>query len=38
MAGGGEADPLLKGVGRAFGGAILFALPLFMTMEMWGWR
>ncbi|WP_219416295.1 TIGR02587 family membrane protein [Pseudonocardia nigra] len=26
---------LLKGVGRAFGGALLFALPLLMTMEMW---
>ena len=23
------------GVGRAFGGAILFSLPLLMTMEMW---
>ena len=25
----------LIGLARAFGGAILFALPLFMTMEMW---
>jgi putative integral membrane protein (TIGR02587 family) len=25
----------LVGLARAFGGAILFALPLFMTMEMW---
>ncbi len=25
----------LTGVARAFGGAIIFALPLFMTMEMW---
>ncbi|OYX31462.1 MAG: hypothetical protein B7Y99_10005 [Caulobacterales bacterium 32-69-10] len=24
-----------RGLGRAFGGALLFALPLFMTMEMW---
>ena len=23
------------GLGRAFGGAILFAVPLLMTMEMW---
>jgi putative integral membrane protein (TIGR02587 family) len=25
----------LKGVARAFGGAIIFGLPLLMTMEMW---
>lgn len=25
----------LAGLARAFGGAILFSLPLFMTMEMW---
>lgn len=24
-----------KGIGRAFGGALLFGLPLFLTMEMW---
>ena len=24
-----------KGLGRAFGGALLFVLPLLMTMEMW---
>jgi putative integral membrane protein (TIGR02587 family) len=24
-----------RGVGRAFGGAVLFAFPLLMTMEMW---
>jgi uncharacterized membrane protein len=24
-----------EGVGRAFAGAILFALPLLLTMEMW---
>lgn len=26
---------VLKGLGRGFGGALIFALPLFMTMEMW---
>ena len=26
---------LLRGVGRAVGGALLFALPLLMTMELW---
>ncbi|WP_093118315.1 TIGR02587 family membrane protein [Salinihabitans flavidus] len=26
---------VLRGLGRGFGGALLFALPLFMTMEMW---
>ena len=26
---------MAKGIGRAFGGALLFALPLFMTMEIW---
>ncbi|SEL98020.1 putative integral membrane protein TIGR02587 [Blastococcus sp. DSM 46786] len=26
---------LARGVGRAFGGALLFALPLMMTMELW---
>lgn len=25
----------LRDLGRAFGGALLFALPIFMTMEMW---
>ncbi len=25
----------LTELGRAFGGAILFALPILMTMEMW---
>lgn len=25
----------LRGLARAYGGALLFALPLFMTMEMW---
>jgi putative integral membrane protein (TIGR02587 family) len=28
-------DTFLVGLARAFGGAILFALPLLMTMEMW---
>src|SRR5215213_7016548 len=23
------------GLGRAFGGAVIFAIPLLMTMEMW---
>ena len=46
MTGGGSARPLdalarkrdhdfLVGLARAFGGAIFFALPLLMTMEMW---
>lgn len=26
---------LAQGIGRAIGGALIFALPLFMTMEMW---
>lgn len=26
---------VVRGLSRAFGGAILFALPVFMTMEMW---
>jgi len=30
-----SANTLIKGLARAFGGAILFALPVFMTMEMW---
>src|SRR4051812_17823171 len=29
------ARQMLKGLARGFGGAILFALPLLMTMEMW---
>jgi uncharacterized membrane protein len=28
-------EAFLTGVARAFGGAIIFALPLLMTMEMW---
>lgn len=31
---GGEAD-YARDLGRAFGGALLFSLPLLMTMEMW---
>ncbi|GLQ53065.1 TIGR02587 family membrane protein [Devosia nitrariae] len=27
--------PLLIGFGRAFGGALIFSLPMLMTMEMW---
>lgn len=32
-----EARPadLAKGLGRGFGGALLFAVPLFLTMEVW---
>lgn len=26
---------MLKGVGRAFGGALLFSMPMLMTMEFW---
>lgn len=29
------AEPFGPGLGRAFAGAILFALPMMMTMEMW---
>jgi putative integral membrane protein (TIGR02587 family) len=34
---GGEDDSpgLLPGLGRAFGGALIFGLPLLMTMELW---
>ncbi|WP_102960973.1 TIGR02587 family membrane protein [Mangrovicella endophytica] len=30
-----ERREFLVGIGRAFGGALLFALPMLMTMEMW---
>lgn len=30
-----SAGPFVRGLGRAFGGALIFALPLMMTMEMW---
>ncbi|GAB3351098.1 TIGR02587 family membrane protein [Modestobacter lapidis] len=30
-----DTEHLATGVGRAVGGALLFALPLFMTMEVW---
>ena len=26
---------LVRGVGRAFGGALLFSVPMLMTMELW---
>lgn len=32
---GAHQHQLLRGVGRAFGGALLFSLPLLMTMELW---
>ncbi len=38
MSGKGESSDALrywKGVARGFGGALLFSLPLFLTMEMW---
>jgi putative integral membrane protein (TIGR02587 family) len=35
QASGTQPKQLAKGVGRGFGGAVLFALPLFMTLEMW---
>lgn len=31
----GDSAVILRGVGRAFAGALLFSLPIFMTMEMW---
>jgi putative integral membrane protein (TIGR02587 family) len=34
-AGNGGHRHLVRGLSRAFGGAIVFALPVFMTMEMW---
>jgi putative integral membrane protein (TIGR02587 family) len=34
-ASGGGHGHLIRGLSRAFGGAIIFALPVFMTMEMW---
>src|SRR3954471_23105715 len=30
-----DAREMLAGLARGFGGALLFALPLMMTMEMW---
>ena len=32
---GARPEALAKGVGRAFAGALLFSLPILMTMEMW---
>ena len=34
-AGGNELRDLVTGLGRAFGGALVFSLPMLMTMEMW---
>lgn len=31
----GADDAFLRGLGRAFAGALIFALPMLMTMEMW---
>ncbi|MBI2249416.1 MAG: DUF2391 family protein, partial [Brevundimonas diminuta] len=31
----GEDSAYIRDLGRAFGGALLFSLPLLMTMEMW---
>jgi uncharacterized membrane protein len=30
-----EARAFITGIARAFGGALIFALPMLMTMEMW---
>ncbi len=35
MTGGRGASHYWKGIARGFGGALLFSLPLYMTMEMW---
>jgi hypothetical protein len=35
MATRGTTRSFLIGLGRAFGGAIFFSMPLLMTMEMW---
>lgn len=32
---GFDREPYARDLGRAFGGALLFSLPLLMTMEMW---
>lgn len=32
---GSAQDSYVRDLGRAFGGALLFSLPLLMTMEMW---
>lgn len=31
----GDQEDWWRDLGRAFGGALIFALPLLMTMEMW---
>lgn len=33
--GGTRSPDVLRGLGRGFAGALLFALPMLMTMEMW---
>lgn len=30
-----DLQKTLRGMGRGFGGALIFAMPMFMTMEMW---
>jgi uncharacterized membrane protein len=30
-----EHRETLRGIGRAFGGALLFVVPIFLTMEVW---
>src|SRR3546814_19401144 len=30
-----DSSGVVAGLGRAFGGALIFALPMLMTMEMW---
>lgn len=32
---GADTSRFLVGIGRAFGGALIFSLPMLMTMEMW---
>src|SRR4051794_1749542 len=36
VSGSKSGREVLAGLARGFGGAVLFALPLLMTMEMWG--
>lgn len=33
--GDGDGGSALTGIGRAFGGALIFGLPMLMTMELW---
>jgi putative integral membrane protein (TIGR02587 family) len=32
---GSEAQDYLRGLGRGFGAAVIFSIPMLMTMEMW---